>query len=344
METTISERVLSFVAPTITPEIGGKKRYIRYRTNVVELTPEKYEELVSQFPPFWHSEKDKIIHFTVTQENICFCEREKQVYNYATRSPEIKQYIFDGGSPEQVLELKNIILKFFEKEYINQIDALQEKILKGISHLSYLKNDFLRLRLQFLKNSDYIMMPDYPLTEEKRAEWTEYRQALRDMTEQEAWINQDYVNVEFPASPDTDDQVTDIIEYLKTRGIDYTKYRSPERGSVEEFKYFVNNLASLTAKKAIVDSLIRLGVPSINQILYPQFSEFNAPDDEVVNDMLRNMETIAKFDEYKEQIETELQKIDPDMTIDEIYNMVKENMRKFDIDPEVQNLLADLGE
>lgn len=32
--------------------------------------------------------------------------------------------------------------------------------------------------------TDYLMTPDYPLTEEQRAAWSAYRQALRDITEQ----------------------------------------------------------------------------------------------------------------------------------------------------------------
>lgn len=32
--------------------------------------------------------------------------------------------------------------------------------------------------------TDYLMTPDYPLADDQRAAWTEYRQALRDITEQ----------------------------------------------------------------------------------------------------------------------------------------------------------------
>ena len=37
-------------------------------------------------------------------------------------------------------------------------------------------------RKSLLKNSDWTVMPDSPLSDSKKAEWTTYRQALRDIT------------------------------------------------------------------------------------------------------------------------------------------------------------------
>ncbi|MCC2603023.1 tail fiber assembly protein [Sphingopyxis yananensis] len=38
-------------------------------------------------------------------------------------------------------------------------------------------------RDSLLRNSDYLMMADYPLTSEQRAAWADYRQQLRDLPE-----------------------------------------------------------------------------------------------------------------------------------------------------------------
>ena len=44
------------------------------------------------------------------------------------------------------------------------------------------KLDYLRIeRKAKLNNSDKYMLPDFPITEEKREEWKIYRQALRDL-------------------------------------------------------------------------------------------------------------------------------------------------------------------
>ena len=48
-----------------------------------------------------------------------------------------------------------------------------------------------------LKNSDWALASDSPLTNEQKTEATTYRQALRDLPEQEG-----FPDVEFPTKPD----------------------------------------------------------------------------------------------------------------------------------------------
>ena len=48
-----------------------------------------------------------------------------------------------------------------------------------------LKETVLNKRQQLLSATDYIMMPDYPLAD--KAPWEAYRQALRDITDQEGY-------------------------------------------------------------------------------------------------------------------------------------------------------------
>lgn len=39
------------------------------------------------------------------------------------------------------------------------------------------------IRKNILESTDYTQLPDAPLTEEKKQEWSIYRQQIRDMTE-----------------------------------------------------------------------------------------------------------------------------------------------------------------
>ena len=48
-----------------------------------------------------------------------------------------------------------------------------------------------------LLESDHLMLPDYPIDEETRQAIIAYRQALRDLPEQEGWPE----NVEWPVCP-----------------------------------------------------------------------------------------------------------------------------------------------
>lgn len=52
-------------------------------------------------------------------------------------------------------------------------------------------------RNTLLKNSDWTMVTDNQLTDEQRSEATTYRQALRDLPDQE-----DFPDVNFPTKPD----------------------------------------------------------------------------------------------------------------------------------------------
>lgn len=339
-----SQRILTFLSPSQKPEITGVNRLIYYRGNRIVLTEEQRDELCSKFPSYWHSEKDKIVHFTVTDDNVCFCEREKIVYNYATRNTEKKLYVFDGATTEQIIELKEIILAFYQNLHLKEVSDIQNKILDGINKLSFIKSDFLRMRDQFLQSSDYLMMPDYPLSDEERAQWTEYRQALRDITEQEAWVNEKYLDVVFPASPDLFGQVIPMINFYKNRGIDFTEYKFTKITDVENVKEFVNNFAIMTAKKGIIDSLVKLGLPSINKILYPNFPEFSDKQDLYMNGDIETITTqsldiLMKFDEYKNKLDEALQNVDVKMSIDDIIKTIQNSMEE---STTVENLLQEL--
>jgi hypothetical protein len=51
-------------------------------------------------------------------------------------------------------------------------------------------------RNALLLNSDWTVLPHSPLSAEKIQEWIEYRQELRDFTNQENWVE-----LEFPSKP-----------------------------------------------------------------------------------------------------------------------------------------------
>jgi len=69
---------------------------------------------------------------------------------------------------------------------ISVVGVSDEEIMESVR----IKRNFL------LKESDWTQFPDSPLTVEKRAEWSLYRQALRDLPE-----NVNINNVVFPTEP-----------------------------------------------------------------------------------------------------------------------------------------------
>lgn len=62
--------------------------------------------------------------------------------------------------------------------------------------IEYLETQVKRTRDKLLSSCDYIIMPDYPL--EDKTPWLEYRQLLRDITEQSGYPTE----VVWPEKPD----------------------------------------------------------------------------------------------------------------------------------------------
>ena len=48
---------------------------------------------------------------------------------------------------------------------------------------------FIAMRSNLLSGCDWTQTADSPLSDEKKAQWAEYRQKLRDITKQENWPN-----------------------------------------------------------------------------------------------------------------------------------------------------------
>jgi hypothetical protein len=59
----------------------------------------------------------------------------------------------------------------------------------------------IKLRLDLLRESDYLMLPDAPITYGEQQLWLEYRAGLRKMSEQEAWPDEPEKLV-WPSRPD----------------------------------------------------------------------------------------------------------------------------------------------
>ena len=63
------------------------------------------------------------------------------------------------------------------------------------------------LRDEMLSKTDKYMIPDFPITDEKREEWKEYRKKLRDITLQDDFenctLNQNFIieGITWPTKP-----------------------------------------------------------------------------------------------------------------------------------------------
>ena len=114
---------------------------------------------------------------------------------YNTESAEdVRNAVASGGwemDPEDALRI-------FGRENLPLVCPVNAKVSrdgKTVSFTPPAKEDLERdaadaaraRRERLLAQTDYLAMPDYPLTDEQRKAVAAYRQALRDITEQEGW-------------------------------------------------------------------------------------------------------------------------------------------------------------
>lgn len=101
--------------------------------------------------------------------------------------PELTQTIGKWVIPETELTAEQIAeLEANEPHYEAQ-DEMTAKVMR-------------QLRNDLLSRSDWINQPDATITDEAKAEWVAYRQALRDLSSHANWPDLD-IDADFPTPP-----------------------------------------------------------------------------------------------------------------------------------------------
>jgi hypothetical protein len=339
---------------------------INYLGYDLQLSEEDIDDIVSQLPSYWNTGKDCLIKFVYYEDGTYMCQRQKEVYNYSLRETESKIYFFDAADKKEVSELVVFFAEFLGKVKIKKIENIYDKILNNINDFSFIKFNLLETRKKFLHESDYKMMPDYPLTEEEKMRWSEYRQQLRDITEQEAWKNNDFVNVILPTSPIPKDQLLELFQNLRQ----VAGNKIPPN-ILEKFNSTLSNIgvenvikkySEMTLKLEIINGLSRLGLPfaiydgesvTIDKLL-PIKKETLANDikngeidyfsEKVITQW---QQYLIDIDEKIEDINRQLNSYNMDFTIGdiirEISDYTKSKLDEIDKMEEVDKLLMDLS-
>jgi hypothetical protein len=347
---------------------SSPKRIISYKGNSISLTDDEYNSVVNSLPSYWHTSKDKMIRFIVFEEvggnKKYYCEREKEVFNYTHRDYEKKVYQFNPQSDAEGEALYLLFVEKYTRIKLSRADDIYEKILSEVRDLSYIKFSLLNSRDIMLKNSDYLMMMDYPLDEETKQLWAIYRQQLRDITEQEAWINNDLMNIEMPISPDPLSQLS-VLEGnfseiftvpvgLMEDAISFVR----EKIDQNDLESILKQISSITIKYEILKSLSRLKLPFLESDynisekaivvgdLYDQLlEEINGGYDELSakEDVKTELDfSIERIDAVIKNINNNLKNYDIGFTINDILNAIMEKNKKSEFDLEVQDIIEDL--
>lgn len=333
------------------------EQYITYRGSRVILTDSQKDDLLKVIPEMWNSEKDQLVNFGLYDNQTFACTRHKQVYNFSTKQSEIKSYFFDSATPEQVTELVNIIIDFYNQIKLQEVDNFYDAILDKINDVVYIKEYLLDVRKDFLSQSDYMFNSDYTFkSEEDREKWISYRQEWRDITESDAWKSGDFLNISIPVSPDPRGQFCQLGGLIPSAfnpeqipKTEYEKVMSYVKST--EFSDIVKNFAPLAIKMNILSALSFLKLPIgfevedlnyINNLVRSQTSIQDLADELEIS-TIKDLDTIAS---KMQLIDDALQKYSLDFTVsdivDGILNKMKQQEEQEALNAQADALLMDL--
>jgi hypothetical protein len=351
----MASRILTVRLQPNTPLGNIPVRKITYSNSPLEISEVEYANILESIPEYWHTEKDKLTLFVFFDDNTYFCERQKQVFDYTTRESTEKIYRFDHAPNEEAEKLYKFFIHKYGEFKIQRVDNLYDDIITKIKDMSYLKYSLLDYRDDLLKKSDFVMLFDYPISEEKREQWKIYRQELRDLTKQESWISNHIMDVQIPVSPEPIDQLNTLKESME--GMEAIPpdllQQMIDTVSSEKIEDIVKKVAQISVKFELMKSISQLRIPfvEIGEItenlelgiddLKSQYNEF----DDIVE--LSTMPkswwdaAIGNIDKKIQYINNTLKQFDVDFTIGDILDAIVEKTKT---ELETHQLLMELEE
>lgn len=330
-------------------------RKITYSGSSIDLTDEEYETVLQSIPSFWNTENDKLIRFIFFEDKSYFCEREKKAFNYTTRDTENKIYKFDYASKEEAEQLYTFFVEQYAKLKLARIENLYDSIISQIKDFSFIKLSVLNARNNLLEQSDYIMMPDYPIPEEEREKWAIYRQELRDITSQDAWISNDIMGIKMPVSPVPLSQ----LDVLKTSVPDLSSIPADlidevvnniGDGSVENL---IRNMTEISIKFELLKSIAKMKIPILSfdeSEIIAQEQDYENFLNEVKYDTLKESvlptnwweAATSNIDQKIAEVNATLKKYNMDFTINDILTSIIEENKFTEEDVEVNTIIEEL--
>lgn len=361
------ERVITLRLQRKSYAVEKVERYISYNGHRLDFTEQEYNDFLSRIPELWNTDRDRLLYFVLFFDKTYLAQREKDVFNYGTRLTEEKLYNFDEISDIELNLFTSFLVDEYTKLKISRTENFYDEILSKVSDLSYMKFQIIDLRDKLLADSDYLMMPDYPLDEADRESWKAYRQQLRDITKQQAWIDNDYMNITLPASPAPEKQIVDIFNKV---GNTYANAADIPPSILEEVRnnlkgYGITNViekfSQISIKVELLRALSALKIPSgvtadeistINTLI-PQSITDIIPEDQVKNLQEAVTGNVTNWEAYLNDIDEKIIKLNDTLTkynvgftvgdvIQQVATDLKEKADKLDANLEALRLIEQM--
>jgi hypothetical protein len=301
------------------------ERYLVYRGNKLDITDLMFDELVSLIPEHWNSEKDRLIQFAWFEDKTFFCVRNKTIYNFSTKETEEKLYHFNSATPQQLDDFIKIIIEFFNKTKITEIENFYNEVYDSLSDLSFVKERIIMMRNEALSETDYMFNSDYKFKDDNiENEWRNYRQEWRDITESEFWVNNDFTNIKLPVAPKPVNSYALIIKGLQSSLVSVEMTDSLMQELEIDYNGYSNlasNFGSILFKIEILRTLTKLKIP-----MGYLTEEGNQTLEDLENDILKS--SITPIDVYNKYMSVREIEESSDVTMKSILDEQVLNVEK----------------
>ena len=173
-----------------------------YNHRIEKLSQEELAEIKSLAGEFWWTDNDELLMLTTYFDGTYQCERRKRVWSYRNGTYANTVYKFVAATQTQMKDLESKLLAKFDALRIERLKQEADKI-SGILSDEYniLINSFKTMRNRMLIDTDWSQLADSPLSAEDKALYSKFRQYLRDMPEDPAWLSNDVFQIDFPITP-----------------------------------------------------------------------------------------------------------------------------------------------
>jgi hypothetical protein len=280
--------------PNLILQLNSVQKQINYRGIVKDISQEYWiDKIAPLLYPKWDTDKDKLIQLNYYDTGDFHVKRRKFVKNFSTGEYEWKDYEMEIRYQEDIEDGKKIFEVLKEAFYLIdsvEKDNFQKELAEAYYQSSKISWYGIRLVRQFLlQDSDWVLLPDSPLSVEDKELWKTYRQSLRDIPQVDEYLEP--TDVMFPITPE------EWNFYYKPNAPEGENYLGSLGQFIKLSGYFVNHFKErivqyLIVKQSIMSPLnYRNYVDRMNSL--PVFSGVVTDplldSEEFVNKLLENL-------------------------------------------------------
>lgn len=173
-----------------------------YMNRIEKLSTDELAEVKTLCGEYWWTDNDELVMLTIFWDGDFSCERRKKTWSYRNGTYSTTVYKFLSPTKQEVEDLGNKLLAKFDQLRIRRLQQETDRVSGILSEqFNALISSFKGLRTRMLIDTDWTQLADSPISDEDKELYKKFRQYLRDMTEDPAWLSNDVFQVDFPITP-----------------------------------------------------------------------------------------------------------------------------------------------